>query len=133
MIKKIKKNPGNQNREKIWHVRICAIVLLCLSFIAIHSKQNQNALDDLTAYKQSGCVVWFCQSLFGNTTEIVSAEEVQQIYNNFSEHTTIDNAISSKRPNIIVIMSEAFWDTDNLNGIVETAEYFWGRNRCIRV
>lgn len=122
LIRKIKKNQEGQNKKKYWFVRIGAIVLLCFSFIAIHSKQNRNVLDDLTAYKQEGCVVWFCQSLFGNTTEIVSIEEVQQIYNDFSEQITIDNTISAKRPNIIVIMSEAFWDTDNLNGTVETAE-----------
>ncbi len=111
-----------EKRRNTFGVRVVGMVVLFLVFIAIHIKQPQILLDNLVPYRETGNVVWFCQSLFNNVTKEVSYEEVQKIYKEFVELEQEEYVISDKHPNVIVIMSESFWDTNHLEGIVEASE-----------
>lgn len=123
LLKALRKdcNGTKKNRYRFL-VRISVFFVLICVFISMYAKPEQVAMDDVSAYRKAGCVVWFCQSLFGNATKEASPEVVKEIYNGFKECVSTDNTVSDKRPNIIVIMSEGFWDINQLAGVVEASE-----------
>lgn len=122
LIKALRKECKDVKKYKYrWSIRgIFAILLGCL-FVLIYIKPEQTAMDDVLAYRKSGCVVWFCQSLFGNATKEITAEMAVEIYSTFRDSVP-EEEVSDKRPNVIVIMSEAFWDINNLEDVVYISE-----------
>ena len=121
--KKNKKDTFVKTKKKnAFILRMCIIVTLISAFVILHVKPSYISFYDISSYKKIGNVVWFCQSLFGHALEDVSHEKVLSIYDDFHEYVSVNDEISEKRPNVIVIMSEAFWDTNNLDGIVEANE-----------
>lgn len=123
LTRKMKK-VGNliQNRKKSLLLRFAIMFVLVISFIALHVKPKQISFYNISAYRETGDVVWFCQSLFNNVIEDVSHDKVLDVYADFKEREEICNVISEKRPNVIVIMSEGFWDINNLEGMVVSSE-----------
>lgn len=110
-----------KNKVKSYISRGVVFVLMFGCFIIMHGKPSAISFHDISADKKMGSVVWFCQSLFSNTAEVVSVEETQDIYANFQEAME-ETAETEKCPNIIVIMSESFWNINNLDGIVEASD-----------
>ncbi len=102
--------------------RVILIFGFVITFMLLHAKREQDSFDNIIIYRKTGDIVWFCQSLFGNTTEAVSQEKIQELYRNFTNELSLDNIVSTKRPNVIVIMSEGFWNLNNLEGIVQVNE-----------
>ncbi len=117
-----RENSTKQSKKKTFVIKVVTVLVLIGAFVGLHSKPSKISFYDVSAYKRIGDVVWFCQSLFGNALEDVSHEKVLDIYGDFEEYAIVDDEISEKRPNVIVIMSEAFWDINNLEGIVEASE-----------
>ncbi len=122
LVKKSKKENLILKSRKSLIIRLLFVLILIICFISMHAKQQNKSLDNVWAFKDAGCVVWFCQNLFGNTTDVITAEEIRDVYNGFIESVEVTDSVSEKRPNIIVIMSEAFWDINNLEGIVEASD-----------
>lgn len=102
-------------------VRIVTSVILIILFVVLHSNPPKVLFDTMFPYKDTGTVLWFCQSLFDNVTRKISEEEVLTIYDNFVEMGYKKEVLSEKRPNIIVIMSEAFWDVNNMDEVVDVS------------
>ena len=117
-----KEKQTKQIKVKNWAQRAFVVVVLVVIFVVMHARQDGLVFDKILAHRNTGGVVWFCRSLFSNVTEDVSNEKVWEIYDNFAECVTADDTISEKRPNVIVIMSEGFWDVNNLDGVVEASE-----------
>ncbi len=111
----------NSSKKRIAITRVVISAFLIFAFIFMHKNTEKLALDNISAYKTTGGTIWFCKSIFGNTSEAVSNEEIHQIYKRFKESISIVGQNSDKRPNVIVIMSEAFWDINNWDGIVESS------------
>lgn len=121
-IKALKKECKNIKKCRYrWIIRGVSVILLGCIFVLIYIKPEETAMDDVLAYRKSGCVVWFCQSLFGNATKVISADMVEEIYSAFQNEVP-EKEVSDKRPNVIVIMSEAFWDINNLENVVYLSE-----------
>ncbi|MBR6665995.1 MAG: LTA synthase family protein [Lachnospiraceae bacterium] len=106
-------------KKVVWGVRIGSCVVLVIAFVVLHYKPPMTLLNNMLPYKETGSVVWFCQSLFDNVTRKISEEEVLAIYDDFVEMGYVKEVHSEKRPNVIVIMSEAFWDVNNIKEVVE--------------
>ena len=117
-----KERTANRNKKIIWCIRALGLLGAAGLFIGIHSKPQQILMDDLLPFRKTGNVVWFCQSVFSNVAEDLSYEEVCAIYNKIIESEKTEDVISTKRPNIVVVMSEAFWNINNLEGLVEASE-----------
>lgn len=118
--KRMRKDHTTKLGKKVsWSIRILGSIVLILLFVGIHTNPPKVVEDNMFPYKETGTVVWFCQSLFDNVTKIISEEEVLTIYNEYIEMGYEKEVVSNKRPNVIVVMSEAFWDVSNLEGIVE--------------
>lgn len=110
----------NCSKKTIVLARIVISSVLIFTFVFMNKNTVKLALDYVAAYKTTGETVWFCKSIFGNTSEAVSKEEINQIYMCFEEQLSVKEEVSEKRPNVIVIMSEAFWDINNWNGLVQS-------------
>lgn len=110
------------SKKKKWVARIVGIAGCVLVFVVIYYKPAYMMLENTALYKNMGNVFWFCQSMFSNATEEISVEEVNEIYDDFVEMGSEEDVVSKKRPNVVVIMSEAFWNINNLEGIVEASE-----------
>lgn len=122
MLKKRNENSPEQEKKNSFKVRVVGLLGVAAVFMIIYFRPSQLILEEIQLYRNMGNVFWFCQSVFGEMTKEISAEEVDEIYDEFVEMAPKDKEISEKRPNIIVIMSEAFWDINNLEGIVEASE-----------
>lgn len=121
LTKSLKKDKVfNCNKKAIVLARFAISSVLIVAFVFMHKNTVKLALDYVAAYKTTGETVWFCKSIFGNTSEAVSKEEINQIYMCFEEQLSVKEEVSEKRPNVIVIMSEAFWDINNWNGLVQS-------------
>lgn len=115
------KNKSNKNREVIWKRGLVLIVVLIL-FVSMYTlKPTGVLLYENNAFKKTGTVVWFSQSLFSGLTENISLEDVEKIYDKFEKETKAE-VISENRPNVIVIMSEAFWDLNHLRDNITLSE-----------
>jgi len=117
---KMRKDGKEAPKKKVQYIiRIGGSVALIVLFVAIHSRPLDILLNKMMPYKETGTVVWFCQSLFDNVTREISEEEVLAIYDDFVELGYEEELPSEKRPNVIVVMSEAFWNVNYLEGVVE--------------
>ncbi len=74
-------------------------------------------------FLKTGDIVWLSQSVFNNTsavTDDISLEEIDMVYNEYEEIVSAQTEeVSHKKPNIIVIMSEAFWDMNYMDNSLE--------------
>lgn len=111
-----------QNKKKKYVIRILGLLASSVIFCLIYFKPAYMMLENTALYKNMGNVFWFCQSVFSNASYDVTQDEVHEIYDDFVELSFQKEQVSKKRPNIIVVMSEAFWDINNLEGIVEATE-----------
>lgn len=85
-------------------------------------RSSQGWLQSANAFTKTGTVVWLNQSFFQQTSKEAASGTVKELYNHYQNLTVADASDSSvKKPNIIVIMSESFWNVDNLEGILELA------------
>ncbi|MBQ4537925.1 MAG: LTA synthase family protein [Lachnospiraceae bacterium] len=66
-----------------------------------------------------GTTLWFYNGFFRDTSHNVTKEDVDAIYESF-EPEEIENAKPvQNRPNVIVVMSEAFWNVNHLGNRLE--------------
>lgn len=120
---RIKKMRSEETKKNLFNigVRIVTSVILFIFLVVLHSHPPKVLDDNMLPYKDSGTVLWFCQSLFNNVTQKLSEEEVLTIYDNFVEMGYKEEELSEKRPNVIAIMSESFWDVNNMEGVVKVS------------
>ncbi len=107
------------NKKLFLSIRLGVSFVLIISFVCIHRNPPMALLNTVKPYKEVGTVVWFCQSLFDNVTREISEEEALAIYDDFIKIGYEKTVPSEKHPNVIVVMSEAFWDVNKLEGVVE--------------
>ena len=121
-IRKGKEYVQETSKKRKWIGRIAGIAGVVTLFCIIYFKPAQVQLEKSVTYRNMGNVFWFSQSIFSNAVKEISVEEVQNIYDDFVELGMKEETVSKKRPNVIVVMSEAFWDINNLEGLVEADE-----------
>lgn len=119
---RIRKEHKTQLKKKVWwSIRAAGSIALMLLFVCIHSNPPKVLENNMFPYKETGTVVWFCQSLFNNATKEISEKEALAIYDDFIKLGYKEEVHSEKRPNVIVVMSEAFWDVSKLDGIIKVS------------
>lgn len=73
--------------------------------------------------KKMGAMVYFLESMFWGNDDEVTYEMAEKIYDLYKAEAELsDWTYSNSTPNIIVIMSESFWDIDNIGGSVRLSE-----------
>ncbi len=130
-VKWSKRLKGKQyRRANMWLAGVLLVVLIPV----IVQDGKTSAVAKLTENVQSeepGPVVYFVESLFQEkTNEPYTTDEAWKQYETYVEQgkklvnenadTHVENTV--KQPNIIVIMSEAFYDLDRLEGAVSYSE-----------
>ena len=107
--------------RKALPVRLLFMALLGVVYVSIFwIRSSQGWLRGVNTFTKTGTVVWLSQSLFQQSAKAVASDTINKLYLNYQDMAVTDTAASSeKMPNIIVIMSESFWDVDNLEEAVE--------------
>lgn len=117
------RNKDKKNRKKILVARVCGLLVLAGIYVYAYAiRPTEILLYELNAFMKTGNVVWLCQSFFNGPVQDVPLEDVLEMYDEYELLVEEEEEFSTKRPNVIVVMSEAFWDTENLEGIVELSE-----------
>lgn len=101
--------------------RLLFMVLLGVMYVSVFwVRSSQGLLKGVNTFTKTGTVVWLSQSLFQQSAKAAASDTINELYHHYQDTAVTDTAASSgKMPNIIVIMSESFWDVDNLEGAVE--------------
>lgn len=120
---------------------ICIRALLCLIFIALYFyifiyAHKRAYMYSIVGREKHGFFVSFNESLFENNYLAIASEEAKLILETYKSELTNEIKPPSK-PNIIVIMSESFWNTDYFdNGIRISPNpmkpFFDISNNCIK-
>lgn len=107
--------------RKALPARLLFMLLLGVMYVSIFwVRSSQGWLKGVNTFTKTGTVVWLSQSLFQQSAKAAASDTINELYHHYQDTAVTDNAASSgKMPNIIVIMSESFWDVDNLEGAVE--------------
>lgn len=83
-------------------------------------------LYETNPFLKTGDIVWLSQSVFNDSSQNsdeITLEEIEVVYDEYEEIIEPgEEKISKKKPNIIVIMSEAFWDMGYMQDSVEMSE-----------
>lgn len=107
-------------KKKIWILRIIGLLTTTGLFLYIHALQPVEVmLSPTLSSAETGAVTWFFSGFFDTSSHDISLKELSWIYKRYQKRLPGDSNVSAKRPNIIVIMSEAFWDINTLDVALE--------------
>lgn len=113
-----------KNGAKGWSFRICMASACVIVYVCIYMLHPMEVLlYEINPFTKTGGVIWLSQSFFDNTSKDVPLEVVEEVYDKFEKMTGQEETVFSERkPNIIVIMSEAFWNLDYMQGHIEMSK-----------
>ncbi|MGN1146546.1 MAG: LTA synthase family protein [Acetatifactor sp.] len=107
--------------KKLFVLRLLLMLLLIIAYTAVFRiRSSQVWLQSANAFSKTGTIVWLNQSFFQQTSKEAASGTVRELYNRYKGlYASGNSEAPSKKPNIIVIMSESFWDISNLGEILE--------------
>lgn len=85
-------------------------------------KDYFNLFHGLVDSRNMGGIVYLMESSVSIKDETVTDEVVDELYGQFMEEELPLHKDSDKRPNVIAIMSESFWDMKYMDGIINLSE-----------
>lgn len=101
--------------------RLAFMLILGAAYVSIFRiRSSQGWLQSANAFTKTGTVVWLNQSFFQQSSKKAASGAIKELYNHYNKLAPAELPDSAERkPNIIIIMSEAFWDVGNLEGILK--------------
>ena len=114
-----------ENKKKLWKKRLIYILLAALTCIIMgtytkyffQTKRNLEYLDEQSIMESDGNKYVLFRFLENdNLANIANIEDIEEVYNGLLENTIESSNLSENlnKPDIIVIMNESWWNTDNI-------------------
>lgn len=122
MFPKLPKSRGKNDLIK-GAVFFCSILIFSFFYISnnyIYSDEHPNTWDQSAYYRENGLVNSFLLNfkyLLMEEPENYSKQSIDQLVGILENNNTKETKIKQVRPNIIVIMSEGFWNAEELPNI----------------
>lgn len=103
---------------------LCGVFLVALIGVTSYICAARDYFDTFYGIlkpQEMGSLMWFLESGFTFEEEVVTQELSDELYQKYKDMQGGTDG-ESATPNIIVIMSESFWDTNHLKGMLEFSE-----------